>query len=53
MEVWRQSRAITLVQNVQKLICNHPNVYLVNMNAYIKVGEIPSMCLKILSGNKF
>ena len=30
--------------NVQKLMCNNPNVDLVNMNAYIKFGEILSFC---------
>ena len=38
-----ESRAITLVQ-MAKMMCNNPNVNLVNMNAYIKFGEILSIC---------
>ena len=30
--------------NVQKMMCNNPNVDLVNMNAYIKFDEILSIC---------
>ena len=30
--------------NVRKMMCNNPNVDLVNMNAYIKFGEILSIC---------
>ena len=30
--------------NVQKMMCNTQNVYLVNMNAYIKFGKILSIC---------
>ena len=26
------------------MICNNPNVYLGNMNAYVKFGEIRSVC---------
>ena len=26
------------------MMCNNPNIYLVNMNAYIKFGEILSSC---------
>ena len=37
---------------VQKMMCNITNLDLVNMNAYIKFGEILSIVLKILSGNK-
>ena len=40
---WRKSRAITLVQNVRKMMCNNPNVDVI-MNAYIKFGEILSIC---------
>ena len=28
----------------KKMMCNNPNVDLVNMNAYIKFGEILSIC---------
>ena len=38
--------------NVQKMMCNNPNVDVVNMNAYTKFGEILSYVLKILNGNK-
>ena len=31
---------------------NNPNADLVNINAYAKFGQIPSICLKILSGNE-
>ena len=30
--------------NVQKMICNNPKLDLVNINAYIKFGEILSIC---------
>ena len=30
--------------NVLKIICNDPKLDLVNMNAYIKFGEILSIC---------
>ena len=30
--------------NVQKTTCNNPKLDLVNMNAYIKIGEILSIC---------
>ena len=30
--------------NVRKMMCNNPNVDLVNINAYIKFGEIMSIC---------
>ena len=30
--------------NVRKMMCNNPNVDLVNINAYIKFGEILSNC---------
>ena len=30
--------------NVRKMMCNNPNVDLVNMNAYIKFDEILSIC---------
>ena len=30
--------------NMGKRICNNPNLDLVNMNAYIKFGENPSIC---------
>ena len=35
---------MTLVPNVRKMMCNNPKVYLANMNAYIKFGEIVSIC---------
>ena len=30
--------------NVGKIMCNNPNVDLVNMNAFMKFGEILSIC---------
>ena len=33
-------------------MCNNPNIYLDNMNAYIKFGDFCQLVLKILSGNK-
>ena len=39
---WLKSRAIILVQ-MRKMMCDNPNVNLVNMNAYIKFGEILSI----------
>ena len=34
--------------NVRKMMCNNPNVDLVNMNAYIKFGEILSICCQAI-----
>ena len=37
--------AITLVRtNVRKMMCNNPKLDLVNINAYIKYGEILLTC---------
>ena len=36
--------AITLGINVRKIMCNKPKLDLVNMNAYIKFGEILLIC---------
>ena len=45
MIFWPKSRCKnSLVQMCEKLICNNPNVDLVNMNAYIKFGDILSIC---------
>ena len=30
--------------NVRKMMCSNPNVDLVNMNAYIKFGDLMSIC---------
>ena len=43
---------ITLVKNVRIIMCNNPNLDLVNINAYMIFGENLSICRKILSGNK-
>ena len=37
---------------VRKMACDNSDVDLVNMNAYIKFGEICQLVLKILSGNE-
>ena len=37
-------RAITLVKMCQKMMCNNPNLDLVNINAYIKFGKFLSLC---------
>ena len=37
------------VTNLWKMTGNNPILDLANMNAYIKFGEIPSICSKILS----
>ena len=34
--------------NVQKIMCNNPNLDLVNINAYIKFGEILSICTQYI-----
>ena len=31
---------------MSKLVCNNPKLNVANMNAYIKFGEIQSMCSK-------
>ena len=33
------------------MMCNNPKINLVNMNAYIKFGEILSICSQVLNGN--
>ena len=38
--------------NERKITCNNPKLDLDNIDAYIKFGEILSVCFKILSGNK-
>ena len=45
-------RPYNSLTNARKMICNNPNLDLVNLNAYITFGEILSFVLKILSGNK-
>ena len=37
-----EDRPETLVQMCEKKLCNNPNLDLVNMNTYIKFGEILS-----------
>ena len=39
-----ESMAITLVINLRKLTHINPNLDLVNINAYAKCGQIPSIC---------
>ena len=41
---WCKSRGHNSDINVGKMISNNPNVDLFNMNAYIKFGEILSIC---------
>ena len=38
--------------NVLKMMCNNPDIDLVNMNAYIKFGEILSICSKDIEQKK-
>ena len=49
-----KSSAIALLQKKQKMTGNNPKLHLarVNIIAYIKIGEILSFFLKILSGNE-
>ena len=44
MKVWCKPRAITLVQILEKIMCNNAKLELVNINAYIKFGENVSTC---------
>ena len=39
-------------RNVPKMICNNPKVDLVNMNAYIKFGEILSIGCQDIEGKR-
>ena len=45
---WKRSSGINQGhnsgKNVRKMTCNHPNLDLVNMNAYIRFGENLSIC---------
>ena len=43
MKIWCKSTQYLLYKGV-KMMCNNPNIDLVNMNAYIKFGEILSTC---------
>ena len=38
--------------NMQKMMCDKPNLDLVNMNAYIKFGEILSICSQDIEWNR-
>ena len=52
MKFWNKSRAMTLVQMLAKMMCSNPNVDLVNMDAYIKFGEILSICSQDFEGKR-
>ena len=43
-EIWAQIKGHNSSINAQKMTCNNPKVDLVNMNAYIKFGEVLSVC---------
>ena len=43
-EILAYSKGHNSGTNGQKMMCHNPNVDLVNMNAYIKFGEILSIC---------
>ena len=43
-EILAYIKGLNLGTDVQKMTCNNPNLDLVNMNAYIKLGEIMSIC---------
>ena len=38
--------------NTRKMMCDNPNVYLVNMKAHIKFGEILSICSQNIEGKQ-
>ena len=40
------------VVNLQKLMCNNPNLDLVNINAHARLGKFHQFVQKILSGNE-
>ena len=40
------------VTNVRKRMCNNPKLDFVNMNAYIKFGEILSICSQDIEGKQ-
>ena len=42
-KIKHKSRAITLVQMSEKIMCNNPKLDKVNLNAYIKFGGILSI----------
>ena len=52
MKFWCKSRATTLVQ-MSEIMRNNPNLYLVNMNAYIKFDEILSICSQDIERKPF
>ena len=50
LKILNGNKILTLINghnsgtNVPKMMCNNPNLGLVNMNAYIKFGENLSIC---------
>ena len=43
-EILTKTEGHNSVKNLRKLTCNNPNLDLVNINAYAKFGQIPSIC---------
>ena len=50
LKILRGNKILSLIKghnsgtNVRKMTCNNPKLNFVNMNAYIKFGEILSIC---------
>ena len=40
------------VTNMQKMMCNNPNLDVVNINKYTKFGEILSFCAQNIEQNR-
>ena len=45
-EIFAKIKGHNYGMNVRKMTCNNPKLDLVNMNAYIKFGEILSICFQ-------
>ena len=48
MKFWHNIKDHNSGTNVRKMMSNNPNIDIVNMNAYIKFGEILSICSQVI-----
>ena len=52
-EILTSVKGLKFITNVQKMMCNNPNLYFVNINAYTKFGEILSVCSKDIEQKQY
>ena len=48
-EIQTPTKGRNSVINLQKLMCNNPNLYLVNIKAYAKFCQTPSICSQAIA----